>query len=148
MSTGIAIVWPAWFLGSTDTTLHATALFLGDTETTTFNRKDLEHVLRWQGADPGACRVTGPALFGKEGNVPVLTIESEVLRVEQAWLAKELDFYGITSPSEFGFNPHVTIAKEEAKPYFPGYIQLESPVLWWGQDRPIHSKHTKLKEAA
>lgn len=141
MSTGIAIVWPAWFLGSTDPQLHCTALFLGDTETTTIDRRDIETILRWEGADPGACRVTGPALFGKEGNVPVLTIESRALMIEQEWLARELDMYGIKSPSEFGFNPHVTIAKEAAKPYFPNYIQLEAPVLWWGDERPIHTKH-------
>lgn len=140
MSTGIAIVWPAWFLGSTDSTLHCTALFLGDTETTTFDRRDIEAILRWEGADPGACKVTGVDLFGKEKNIPVLTIESRALTIEQEWLTRELDMYGITSPSEFGFNPHVTISKEEAKPYFPHYIQLESPVLWWGSSRPIHSK--------
>ena len=143
MSTGIAIVWPAWFLGSVDETLHCTAMFLGDTETTKFDRRDIESILRWQGADPGPCRVTGTALFGKDKNVPVLTIESKPLMIEQEWLAKELDMYGITSPSEFGFNPHVTIAKELAKPYLPNYIQLESPVLWWGDDRPIHTKHQK-----
>lgn len=148
MSTGIAIVWPSWFLGSTDKFLHCTALFLGDTETTKFDKRDIESVLRWEGAHPGACRVTGMALFGKEGNVPVLTIESRALTIEQEWLARELDMYGITSPSEFGFNPHVTIAKETAKPYFPHFIQLESPVLWWGPDRPIHSKHAKAEVPA
>lgn len=148
MSTGIAIVWPCWFLGSTDPQLHCTALFLGNTDTTTIDRRDIEAVLRWEGLDPGACRVTGPALFGKDQNIPVLTIESKALRVEQEWLARELDMYGIVSPSTFGFNPHVTIAKETAKPYFPKYIQLESPVLWWGDDRPIHTKHAKAQVAA
>lgn len=141
MSTGIAIVWPAWFLGSTDPQLHCTALFLGDTETTKFDRRDIESVLRWQGNDPGACRVTGSALFGKDGRIPVLTIESPALTIEQEWLTRELEMYGVVSPSEFGFNPHVTIAKEEAKPYLPKFIQLESPVLWWGDDRPVHTKH-------
>ena len=69
-STGIAIVWPAWFLGSTDSELHATALFLGNTDTTTFNRKDIEEVLRWEGLDPGACRVTGTALVWQGGPHP------------------------------------------------------------------------------
>lgn len=148
MSTGIAIVWPAYFLGSTDPQLHATALFLGNTDTTTFDRRDIEAVLRWEGLDPGAVRVTGPALFGKENNIPVLTLSSDVLKVEQEWIERELDMYGITSPSTFGFNPHVTIAKETAKPFFPHYIQLEHPVLWWGDDRPIHSKHQKVQAAA
>jgi 2'-5' RNA ligase len=141
MSTGIAIVWPAWFLGSTDPQLHATALFLGDTETTAFKRSTIEYVLRWEGLDPGPCRVTGPDLFGKEKNVPVLTIEHPDLQGEHEWLTRRLAAYGVVSPSEFGFNPHVTIAKEAAKPYFPHFIQLERPVLWWGDDRPIHSKH-------
>lgn len=144
MSTGIAIVFPAWFLGSTDTTLHCTALFLGDTETTAYSRADIEHVLRWKGADPGPVRVTGTELFGRDKNVPVLTIESAKVMQEYEWLAGQLRSYGITSASEFGFNPHVTIAKEEAKPYFPKYVQLEAPVLWWGSDRPIHSKHGQL----
>jgi len=147
-STGIAIVFPAWFLGSTDLELHATALFLGNTDTTTFNRKDIEEVLRWEGLDPGAVRVTGSALFGKEGRTPVLTLESDVLRVEQEWIERELEMYGITSPSTFGFNPHVTIAKELARPYLPKYIQLESPVLWWGSERQYHSKHMKAQVSA
>jgi 2'-5' RNA ligase len=148
MSTGIAIVWPAWFLGSADPQLHATALFLGDIETTKFKREDIQEVLDFDGLfDPGACRVTGTALFGRDKNVPVLTIESPVLNVAQAWLTRELGMLGIVSPSEFGFNPHVTIAKEAAKPYFPHFIQLEAPVLWWGDDRPIHSKHQKTLEA-
>lgn len=147
-STGIAIVWPAWFLGSTDPQLHATALFLGDTETTTFNRKDIEAVLRWEGLDPGATRVTGLALFGKEGNVPVLTLSSDVLQVEQEWIVRELEMYGIESQSTFGFSPHVTIAKETARSYFPHYVQLEHPVLWWGSTRPIHSKHKKAQVSA
>lgn len=144
MSTGIAIVWPSWFLGSTDPTLHCTALFLGDTETTKIDRRDIESVLRWEGLDPGAIRVTGLALFGMERNIPVLTIDSPALRIEQEWLTRELEMYGITSPSEFGFNPHVTIAKELYGPT-PNFIQLESPVLWWGDERPIHTKHAKAQ---
>lgn len=139
--TGIAIVWPAWFLGSTDPQLHCTALFLGNTETTPFRRSTIENVLRWKGNDPGPCHVTGPALFGKEQNIPVLTIENPNLQQELDWLVRRLAAYEVISPSEFGFNPHVTIAKEEAKPYFPRFIQLEAPVLWWGDDRPLHTKH-------
>lgn len=147
-NTSIAIVWPAYFLGSTDHELHATAMFLGNIDTTTFDRRDIEAVLRWEGLNPGPIRVTGMALFGKDRNVPVLTLDSDALKVEQEWLEKELDMYGITSQSTFGFNPHVTIAKETALPYFPHYIQLEHPVLWWGQERPLHSKHQKAKVSA
>lgn len=148
MSTGIAIVWPAWFLGSTDPQLHCTALFLGDTETTTYSRHAIERVVYRRRPNPGPVRVSGPDLFGKAKNVPVLTLESVELAAEQARLANDLGFLGIVSPSEFPFSPHVTISKEEAKPYFPHFIQLEFPVLWWGDDRPIHTKHAAKGAAA
>lgn len=141
--TGIAIVWPAWFLTSTDPTLHATALFLGNTETTTFDREVIQAVVDNEALVPGAVKVTGSALFGTGRNVPVLTLESDLLRIEQEWMVRELELHGIVSPSEFGFNPHVTISKEEANPWLPHYIQLEAPVLWWGPSRAIHSKHIK-----
>lgn len=146
--TGIAIVFPAWFLGSTDQELHATALFLGNTDTTTFSRGAIQDVLDHICLDPGPVKVTGIDLFGKEKNIPVLTIENKALTVVQQWMERELDLIGIVSPSTFPFNPHVTIAKETARPYFPHYVQLEAPVLWWGADRAIHSKHTKAQVAA
>jgi hypothetical protein len=146
--TGIAIVWPAWFLGSTDPQLHCTTLFLGNTDTTPFRRSTIENVLRWKGSNPGPCRVIAPGLFGKEGNIPVLLIDNPELQKEQEWLVRRLQAYDVVSPSTFGFNPHVTIAKEVAKPYFPRFIQLEAPVLWWGDDRPIHSKHEARKAVA
>ena len=43
--TGIAIVWPANFPGSTDPELHATALFLGNTETVDFTKEKVEEAL-------------------------------------------------------------------------------------------------------
>lgn len=142
MSTGICIVWPAWFLGSTDEQLHCTTIFLGSTEDTEIKRADIEDALLWtQTANPGPIKVTGTALYGAEKNVPVLTLDPEKLVEVQQGLTDLLAFYGIVSASEFGFSPHVTIAKEVAKPYFPNFIQLEAPVLWWGDDRPLHTKH-------
>lgn len=143
-STGIAIVWPAWFLTSTDPQLHCTALFLGNTETTPFDREVIQEVVDNEALVPGAIRVAGTALFGTGRNVPVLTLRyNHVLDSAQEWMVRELEMRGIASPSEFDFNPHVTISKEIANPWLPHYIQLEAPVLWWGPDRQIHSKHSK-----
>jgi 2'-5' RNA ligase len=139
--TGIAIVWPAWFPGSTDPELHCTALFLGDTESTTFSRDLIERVVASDSVMPGECRVTGQALFGREQNVPVLTIASRVLMIAQEWMTRELEMFGIYSPSEFGFSPHVTVAKESEIWKLPAYVHLQAPVLWWGDERALHTKH-------
>lgn len=140
--TGVCIVWPAWFLGSTDSGLHCTALFLGHTTgMDPASEATIREILSHVELDPGPVRVIGRDLFGRDKKTPVLLLENPALDVVQAWMARELDLAGIMPSTEFPFTPHVTLSKEAAMPWFPHFIQLEAPVLWWGGNRQLHSKH-------
>lgn len=149
--TGIAIVWPAHFPGSIDTELHATALFLGNTETANFTKEEVEDALKhylW----PGWVKVTGHKWFGHNNDVSVLTLErNNLLTITRQDIKSRLEAKGIHANTEFAFNPHVTIAKEGVLGSdwpFPLDIHLESPVVWWGDSRPLHTNHTPQEVAA
>lgn len=148
--TGIAIVWPAHFPGSIDPELHATALFLGNTETADFTKEEVEDALKhylW----PGWVKVTGFKWFGRSNDVPVFTLErNNLLTITRQDIKSRLEAKGIHASTEFAFNPHVTIAKEKnylGRVLEPG-IHLESPVLWWGDYRPLHTNHTQQEVTA
>jgi 2'-5' RNA ligase len=147
--TGIAIVWPAWFEGSTDPELHATALFLGSTETVDFTKEDVEAVVKpylW----PAWTKVTGLEMFGQQDDIPVLTLENtRLLTITRMDINERLKRRGIKASTTFDFNPHVTISKEaehvQSELFWPKQIHLESPVLWWGSDRAVHTNHDMRK---
>lgn len=151
--TGIAIVWPAWFPGSTDSELHATALFLGNTDTVDFTKADVEEALGrylW----PAWVGVTGTDLFGMNKDIPVLLLErrNTMLLAREA-IKRKLEKHGIHASTTFAFNPHVTISKEaehvqEAATFAPVLVHLEAPVLWWGDERAIHTNHAMQKLGA
>lgn len=149
--TGIAIVWPAHFPGSVDPELHATALFLGNTETANFTKEDVEDALKhylW----PGWVKVTGHKWFGHNNDVRVLALErNNLLTITRQDIKSRLEAKCIHANTEFAFNPHVTISKEvgigSIYP-FPLDINLESPVVWWGDSRPLHTNHTPQEVAA
>jgi 2'-5' RNA ligase len=142
--TGIAIVWPANFPGSTDPELHATALFLGSTESVDYTKEDVQAALHhylW----PAWTRVTGLSMFGRNNDIPVLTLErTNLLVITRLAIKRQLEKRGIQASNEFAFNPHVTIAKESFDPAPREGVQqihLESPVLWWGESRVGHPAH-------
>lgn len=147
--TGIAIVWPAWFQGSTDPELHVTALFLGTTDTVDYTREDAEAALGrylW----PAWIKTTGLAMFGRNGDIPVLKLErTKLLAVTRMDINERLKRRGITASSEFAFNPHVTVAKEaqhvQSELFWANEIHLEAPVLWWGDSRQVHTNHDMQK---
>lgn len=149
--TGICIVWPAWFPGSIDRELHATALFLGTTDTVGYQKEDVLAAMSDQYLWPGWVKTTGFKYFGRENDVPVFTLErTNLLTITRQHLKTNLERRGIFSSTLFPFNPHVTIAKEKnylGRVIEPG-IHLESPVLWWGDDRTLHSGYTNRQEAA
>lgn len=148
MSSSICIVWPAWFPGSTDPELHVTALFLGRTDTATFSRGEVEDSLvNWH---PGWQDVTGIEMFGRSKDIPVLTLAHNP-KLSTAWarMAYKLSLRDIEADDSFPFKPHVTIAKEaehiqDSYIFRPSLVELERPVLWWGDDRPVHTKHAKV----
>jgi 2'-5' RNA ligase len=152
--TGICIVWPCWFEGSTDPESHVTALFLGTTDTVDYSKEDVERVLGsylW----PAWVKVTGTDLFGRNKDVPVLKLEhSTLLDRSRIDILTRLNRVGIHASTEFGFNPHVTIAKEaehiQAELFRPREVHLEAPALWWGSTRTLHTVHTMytLKQVA
>lgn len=151
--TGIAIVWPAWFPGSTDPELHATALFLGNTDTVDFTRYEVEETLGrylW----PAWTKVTGTERFGTHKDIPVLTLEhTNLLHITRHDILTRLARRGIHASTTFDFNPHVTISKEVQdydlqQRYWPDEVHLESPALWWGDDRVLHTNHDMRKLSA
>ena len=146
--TGICIVWPAWFPGSTDPELHATALFLGHTDTVDYSKEDVERHMGTPYLWPSWVYVTGQDWFGRNKDVPVLTLERRnLMLLTRDSLKRHLERVGILANTDFAFNPHVTVAKELDDLVRPDFIHLESPVLWWGADRPLHSAHADRKAA-
>ena len=144
--TGIAVVWPAYFDGSTDTESHVTALFLGNTETATFTKEEaLAAVTRvskygsW-----GDFTTKGTALFGQKNDVPVILLQDGGLSIAVKELTKHLVAAGIQPSTMFPFNPHVTVPEGSV---IPMRVNLDAPTLWWGNERVIHRTHAK-REAA
>jgi 2'-5' RNA ligase len=146
------IVWPAWFEGSVDPELHVTALFLGSTEDATFTKEQLLDAIEpgeWQ--DPGVYRLMpGVDWFGRNKDIPVLRLynlfQPDLVYTYEVIKAILWDQHGIMPASDFyPFQPHITLKNEKlaALKELPREVHLEAPVLWWGNDRPIHSKHRK-----
>jgi len=147
--TGIAIVWPCWFPGSVDPELHATALFLGNTDTVDFTKEEVEEALGrylW----PAWTQSKGFSLFGANHDIPVLVLEhTNLLTITRDDIKRRLFNRGIRANDQFDFIPHVTVAKEIAGgAYRPSEVHLESPVLWWGDERVLHTEHAKQKAKA
>jgi 2'-5' RNA ligase len=153
----ICIVWPAWFEGSTDPELHVTALFLG--KTTDLNgqspsrRAAIQDVVSaFSNIAPGPISLqAGIDWFGRNKDVPVLRLYSmfnPALRYTRDVMAEHLYNLGIEANDDYGFIPHVTMAREQITTMkLPRIVYLEPPVLWYGDDRAVHSNHQQ-KEAA
>lgn len=153
--TSICIVWPAFFHGGTNPEAHVTALFIGHTTDEWVQahpdlRENLENFL-------GVPLFQDDALglfdweMGKIGRLK--DIDAMLLK---GWAGGGLqwqyeDIYtsltkdNIPFRRDFGFRPHVTTTKERDPEMIAihSHIQLEAPVLWWGNARPVHSLHTK-----
>lgn len=144
--TGIAVVWPAYFDGSTDPEAHVTALFLGNTETVEFTKEDvlaaITPVVRY--GSWGDFNTKGTAMFGKDNNVPVILLQDGGLGVAVKELTRRLTQKGIMPSTAYPFNPHVTVPEGSV---IPLTVHLAVPTLWWGDERVIHPKHAK-REAA
>jgi 2'-5' RNA ligase len=156
--SSICIVWPAWFEGSIDPELHVTAVFLG--KTTDLNgqspskRAAVQDVVdAFRDIAPGPfSMMPGIDWFGREKDIPVLRLYSmfsPALRYTRDVMAEHLTNLGIKPSDDFGFIPHITMSNENlpARKQLPRIVYLEAPVLWWGNDREIHSNH-RTKEAA
>ena len=149
--TGICIVWPAWFPGSTDPELHATALFLGTTDTVDYTMRDLSEAIPDRYLWPAWTNVTGTDQFGTHKDIPVLLLEhTNLLTITRNDILERLERRGINASTTFEFTPHVTIAKEaehvqDSMAFAPSHIHLESPVLWWGEERVLHTNHDTRK---
>jgi 2'-5' RNA ligase len=144
--TSIVIVWPAHFEGSTDTTSHVTALFLGKTggkfaKAHPNFRERLEAFLEGMTQDPGPIGVEGLIGVGYHKDIPALGLgfQSE-LATQYTYMYHELKQGGVPIDATYDFLPHVTLTKEKFQAV-PEHVHLEAPVLWWGPDRPIHSRH-------
>lgn len=144
--TGIAVVWPAYFEGSTDIEAHVTALFLGNTETAAFTKEQalaaIEPVVRY--GSWGDFTARGTALFGKNNDVPVILLQDGGLGIAVKELTKRLTGAGIAPSTMFPFNPHVTVPEGST---IPLRVNLAAPTLWWGNERKLHPTHVKREGA-
>jgi hypothetical protein len=144
--TGIAVVWPAYFEGSTDSEAHVTALFLGNTDTAEFTREQalaaIQPVTKY--GSWGDFTTKGTALFGKDNNVPVILLQDGGLGIAVKELTKRLNAAGIMPSTMFPFNPHVTVPERSV---IPMSVHLSTPTLWWGNERTIHPVHAKREGA-
>jgi 2'-5' RNA ligase len=149
----ICVVWPAWFEGSTDPELHVTALFLGKTTDADYGRGDVQDVVAaFRDIAPGPVSLQASIdWFGANKDVPVLRLYSMFsphLRYTRDVMAEHLTNLGIPPSDDHGFIPHITMSNERITVMkLPRIVYLEAPVLWWGNDRAIHSNHRK-EEAA
>lgn len=144
--TGICVVWPAYFEGSTDPEAHVTALFLGNMDTAEFTKgqvlKAIDRICRF--GSWGEFTTKGTALFGREKNIPVILLQDGGLSIAVKSLTKDLQDVGIEPSTMFPFNPHVTIPEGSV---IPMKVHLAAPTLWWGNERVIHPKHAKREGA-
>lgn len=148
--TGICIVWPAFYEGSTNPEAHVTALFLGNTDTAAFHREDAEDAVNLLGAvTPGEFPITGTALFGKNKDKSVLLLGRNP-RFDLHWdvtaATNWLKRSGITPSTLFPFNPHITVPEGTMTPA-PKTVHLAAPTLWWGDERAVHPEHAKREGA-
>jgi hypothetical protein len=136
----IAVVWPS-SVPVSDPEAHCTMIFLGRTDEVSFHKEDVLGVLdAWSFQAPGDFYIRSSAIYGAQKNILVAELHDAkgVLREQRHWLEKALDDdYGINSPSQFGFSPHVAISPKAVNEAFAPKVTLGAPVLWWGSDRPV-----------
>ena len=144
--TGICVVWPAYFEGSTDTEAHVTALFLGNTETAEFTKEQVLDAIAplTRYGSPGTFTTKGTAMFGKNNDVPVILLQDGGLNIWVEEMDQRLMDAGIARSTMFPFNPHVTVPEGNV---IPLYVKLAAPTLWWGDERVIHPEHAKREGA-
>ena len=120
--------------------LHSTILFLGDIDEDMggMDKDSLIDILGPIQTNVFQYVDVAPqfALFGPEKDIPVLSlIETDLLRTVHNNIQYELSKYGIYSPSEFGYSPHVTV---DVDTYhmgnIPPWVLLRPPVLWYRSD--------------
>lgn len=138
--TGIAIVMPARFSGSVEDS-HCTLIYLGTTDTVTFTKDQVAHILYDLELAFGRnlkrdFSVHGTDWFGVDRDIPVMRLESAWLKylrkVCETLLTQESA--NITSPSEWQYQPHVTLP-QDYDGEIPACVRLTAPVLWWGDER-------------
>lgn len=144
--TGICIVWPAHFEGSTDPEAHVTALFLGNADNVEYTKEDVRRALgtdfTW--GSPGVFHTLGVDMFGKEKDKPVLLLNDGGLSLHYLTFARRLRIAGIEPSTMFPFRPHVTVPDLNV---VPKTVQLAAPEIWWGNERVIHPNHAKRQRA-
>lgn len=141
--TGICIVWPAYFEGSTDKESHCTALFLGSTETANFTKDQVEHAIWPVSHIRKVIPTNGVAMFGANADVPVILLNDAggQLGLEYSVMKHQLTEAGIPYSDLYDFNPHVTVANDNPGAPIPTEVHLTAPVVWWGDERKLHPAH-------
>lgn len=119
--------------------LHSTILYLGDIDSDLGGTKPEELLDILSDVDTNLYQyinVTGKTLFGPESDYPVLTLEATPTLVSLYYSAKNaLLKFGIRSPSEWPYAPHISVDEETfRRPSSPDWVLLHPPVLWYGDE--------------
>lgn len=151
-SDSIAIVFPAdWPNESSNLKVnkpsepHCTLIWLGNIPDVSYTKEDVQNLLdRMSIKAPGEVPTTGVELFGPEGDVLVVTLDSERLEPIRDAIEEGLKKIGGKNASQYkDYKPHVTIdeeatlSKEEAEIELDiaDTVTLGAPVVWWGDER-------------
>lgn len=139
-SNTACIVYPAEFpshiTGPTVSRPHSTILYLGDINED-LGGTEIEHLMDILSPVETNyyqyIEVTGKALFGPDADYPVLTLsKTPILEEIHSVIKNTLLNYGIVSPSQWDYAPHMTVdAETYNRDYLPEWVLLRPPVLWY-----------------
>lgn len=133
-SDSIAIVWPSEY--PDDPKSHCTIIYLGKIADVGFSYEDVIFALEDIDFIAMSARPIGLDLFGEDKDIPVILLNSSLLKAYQWRVTYELSKIDIRSASEFtDYKPHITV-KTTPVPFeeVPPIIQLSLPELWWGNE--------------
>lgn len=122
--------WP-----TDDPEAHCTLFYLGEMPDISFTQHDLIDALEEANLEaPGEVPTAGLELFGPEKDIPVVRLDSLLLRTQKAALGYILRGYGVKDASSFpDYQPHVTLVNPQKE--IPTTINLAAPQIWWGNER-------------
>lgn len=119
---------------------HCSLAFLGKISEVSFDKDLAFSILRHANLEaPGQVEVHGIEMFGENKDIPVMILDNTILLKRQRGMIDTLlNAMGIEETSNHPFRPHVSISYGVGIPLdfaTPGYVTLEKPELWWGDER-------------
>lgn len=115
---------------------HSTLIFLGKTRHIEVEREKLVFIVEQllpQFPAYIVAHVMGTSYFGPQKNKPVVIIKNPLLQAYRTIVEEKLIVNNIDWPATWGFNPHVSCARDDLKDV-PSAIFLGRPRLKWGNE--------------